>query len=87
MGSCQNYGPLFLSCLSGYTLQLLGDNITHYRTESVHFWGLMNSATKFWVLIIIRGKPKLGAIYFDKSDDPRAMNGLQHGLELPCKGP
>ena len=22
------------------------DNCTHYKTESVHFWGLMNSATK-----------------------------------------
>ena len=25
---------------------LFGDNITHYKTKSVHFWGLMNSATK-----------------------------------------
>ena len=23
------------------------DNITHYKPESVYFWGLMNSATKF----------------------------------------
>ena len=23
------------------------DNITHYKTESVHFSGLMNSATKW----------------------------------------
>ena len=28
------------------TLYTFWDNITHYRTESVHFWGLMNSATK-----------------------------------------
>ena len=27
--------------------RLFWDNITHYKTESVHFWGLMNSATKF----------------------------------------
>ena len=29
------------------TLYTFRDNITHYETESVHFWGLMNSATKF----------------------------------------
>ena len=29
------------------TLSTFWDNITHYKTESVHFWGLMNSATKF----------------------------------------
>ena len=23
-----------------------GDNITHYKTKNVHFWGLMNSATQ-----------------------------------------
>ena len=28
------------------TLYTFLDNITHYRTESVHFLGLMNSATK-----------------------------------------
>ena len=26
---------------------LFGIIITHYKTESVHFWGLMNSATRF----------------------------------------
>ena len=31
--------------LSGYTLHFLG-NTTHYKTKSVHFGGLMNSATK-----------------------------------------
>ena len=25
---------------------LFRDNITHSKTKSVHFWGLMNSATK-----------------------------------------
>ena len=30
------------------TLYTFWDNITHYKTESVHFWGLMNSATKYW---------------------------------------
>ena len=29
------------------TLYTFGDNITHYRTESVHFLGLMNSETKY----------------------------------------
>ena len=28
------------------TLYTFWVNITHYKTESVHFWGLMNSATK-----------------------------------------
>ena len=28
------------------TLYTFGDNIIHYKTESVRFWGLMNSATK-----------------------------------------
>ena len=28
------------------TLYTFLDNITHYKTESVHFLGLMNSATK-----------------------------------------
>ena len=28
------------------TLYTFWDKITHYKTESVHFWGLMNSATK-----------------------------------------
>ena len=28
------------------TLYTFWDNITHYKTESVHFWGLMNSATE-----------------------------------------
>ena len=28
------------------TLYTFGDTITHHKTESVHFWGLMNSATK-----------------------------------------
>ena len=28
------------------TLYTSGDNVTHYKTESVHFLGLMNSATK-----------------------------------------
>ena len=28
------------------TLYTFGDHITHYKTESVHFSGLMDSATK-----------------------------------------
>ena len=28
------------------TLYTFWDNSTHYKTESVHFWGLMNSATR-----------------------------------------
>ena len=35
------------------TLYTFWDNTTHYKTESVQFWALMNSATKkesFWDL-------------------------------------
>ena len=28
------------------TLYTFLDNITHYETKSLHFWGLVNSATK-----------------------------------------
>ena len=31
------------------TFYTFWDNITHYKTERVHFWGLMNSATKIRV--------------------------------------
>ena len=31
------------------------ENITYYKTESVHFWGLMNSATKIGSACIPRG--------------------------------
>ena len=37
----------FSSCVD--TLYTFWDNITHSKTKSVHFWGLMNSATKKWV--------------------------------------
>ena len=30
----------------GSTLYTFWDNITHYKTKSVHFWGAMNSAAK-----------------------------------------
>ena len=30
------------------TLYTLGDNITRYKTTSVHFGGLKNSTTEFW---------------------------------------
>ena len=35
------------------TLFTAWDNITHYKTESAHFWGLMNSATKLFLLSIL----------------------------------
>ena len=34
------------------TLYTFGDNITHYKTKSVDFWGLMNSATKLRVGVV-----------------------------------
>ena len=41
-----------LGCLSSWvdTLYTFWDSSTHYKTESVHFWGLMNSATKMQTL-------------------------------------
>ena len=39
-------GRFFLSSWVG-TLYTFWGNITHYKTKSVNFWGLMNSATKF----------------------------------------
>ena len=40
------------------TLYTFWDNITHYKTKSVDFWGLMNSATKGiyrpWVRLVMR---------------------------------
>ena len=35
------------------TLDTVWGNITHYKTESVHFWGLMNSAIKLFLLSIL----------------------------------
>ena len=29
------------------------DHVTYYKTESVHFWGLMNSATKRDLLALL----------------------------------
>ena len=34
------------------TLYTFWDNISQYKTESVHFWGLMNSATKYMIYSI-----------------------------------
>ena len=39
------------------TLYTFWDNITHYKTESVYFWGLMNSATKTGMMLVGRPKP------------------------------
>ena len=45
------------------TLDTFWDNITHYKTESVHFWGLMNSTTKFRGSITIGFRVK-GSVFF-----------------------
>ena len=37
------------------TLYTFGDNFTHYKTESVYFWGLMNSANKVRVVCNVGG--------------------------------
>ena len=40
------------------TLYTFWENITHYKTDSVHFWGLRHSATKvFGFLEEVRLKP------------------------------
>ena len=36
----------FMGLVAAWIHFTLWDNITHYKTESVHFLGLMNSATK-----------------------------------------
>ena len=41
------------------TLYTFWDNITHYKTKSVHFLGLMNSATKI-VMFVIQPPAVLG---------------------------
>ena len=35
------------------TLYTFWDNLTHYKAESVHFLGLMNSATKIITTVIM----------------------------------
>ena len=45
------------------TLYTFWDNITHYKTESVHFLGLMNSATK-WFRASTEKKLKSGSRMF-----------------------
>ena len=43
----KNYPPIRLLLSSWVdTLYTFWDYITHYKTESVYFWGLMSSATK-----------------------------------------
>ena len=54
---------------------LFGDNITHHKTESVHFLGLMNPATKFL------GPPRKAQEY--ASEDP---SGLFAGKRLVLLG-
>ena len=57
------------------TLHTFWDNITHYKTESVHFLGLMNPATKF------QGPPRKAQEY--ASEDP---SGLFAGKRLVLLG-
>ena len=42
-----------------FVIALFGDNITHYKTESLHFLGHMNSATKVAGLFLGTGKTGL----------------------------
>ena len=64
------------------TLFTFWDNITHYNTKSVHFWGLMNSATQDWVVnslglgllsgVLWQGRPP--------DDSPEFRYALSRGL-------
>ena len=44
------------------TLYTFWDNITHYKTKSVHFLGLMNSATKKWLISHLIGVITVGTL-------------------------
>ena len=51
----KNFVPILLLLVAEWIhLTLLGDNITHYKTKSVHFLGLMNSATKCCYDVLLR---------------------------------
>ena len=51
---------------------LFGDNITHYKTESVHCWGLMNSATKLLMTLLTQSVDPLSNV--KDSEAPRAVS-------------
>ena len=40
------------------TLYIFGDNITHYKTESDYFLGLMNSATELLYRLSLNPGPR-----------------------------
>ena len=52
------------------TLSTFGDNITHYKTESVHFWGLMNSATRLRFVVLLRERLGLSSGLGSKGFQP-----------------
>ena len=48
--------PYFLNLVAEWIhFTLLGDNITHYKTKSVHFWGLKNLAatSEHWSALLL----------------------------------
>ena len=47
-GSVVTWGSPEPGLRVGLGIYTFGDNITHSKTKSVHFLGLMNSATKGW---------------------------------------
>ena len=57
------------------TLYTFRENITHYKTESVHFFALMNSATKRKSLnpVQLREKPEILSLKL--SSDARMAAG------------
>ena len=62
------------------TFYTFWDNVTHYKTESRHFWGLTNSATKFRSLTPESEKPKPPAPVPSGPDhgDPKPSPGTLH---------
>ena len=69
------------------TLYTFGDHITHHKTESVHFFGLVNSATKnptitekvnlFWARVLSPGSPPKWAGTRRGSSGLRFHNGFR----------
>ena len=57
------------------------DNITHYKTKSVHFLGLMNSATKF-SLVTSRPRFGVGGFAVEWNQTPHANQDMVHTVAI-----
>ena len=71
------------------TLYTFWDNITHYKTESVHFWGLLNSATRELTSApeALDPKPaKIAKPYSGNPEEPLLVQIHQPTLRTPKTG-